>query len=418
MPDLNGSGLKVLLLENIHVAAVERFKSQGYEVEALKSALKPDELKRKIQGVHILGIRSKTTVTQEVLESAKDLIALGCFCIGTNQVDLKSALESGVAVFNAPFGNTRSVAELIIAEIISLSRQAFQKSMDLHKGIWNKSSTGCYEVRGKTLGIVGYGNIGSQLSFLGEALGMQVYFYDIAAKLPLSNARACESLTELLKISDFVTLHVPATQETKDMISAKELGAMKKGAFLLNASRGNVVDLKALANALKENHLAGAAIDVFPKEPEANGEDFKTELQGLGNVILTPHIGGATEEAQLIIGKEVSLALARYVNSGSTVGSVNFPIVDAGPMGKRHRTFCFHRNKPGVLHDISRIVSESGVNVSSQLLATNGDFGYLIFETDTGLSANALASLKKLEASLRTRMTSPLNSKVSLRSAA
>lgn len=400
--------MKVLLLENIHQAATERFIGQGIEVESIKSALGPDELKRKLEGVQVLGIRSKTQLNEEVLSSASDLIAIGCFCIGTNQVDLEAATKKGIAVFNAPFGNTRSVAELILSEIIGLSRQVYQKSHELHKGIWNKSSNGCYEVRGKKLGIVGYGNIGSQLSFLAETLGMQVYFYDIATKLPLGNAKSCESLTELLQLSDFVTLHVPATPETHNLISSRQLESMKKGAFLLNASRGNVVDLPALAAALRSKHLAGAAIDVFPEEPEANGDGFRTVLQGIDNVILTPHIGGATEEAQSIIGKEVSLSLTKYLNSGCTTGSVSFPILDAGPMRNRFRTFCFHKNKPGVLREVNRIVSQSGLNISTQLLATRGEFGYLIFETDTQPEARTLEALSRLEDSIRIRGTAPL----------
>lgn len=327
--------IKILLLENVNSAGQDILRRQGYQVEALKASLPKAELIEKIRDVHVLGIRSKTKLTAEVLREAKSLLVVGCFCIGTNQVDLKYAAEHGIAVFNSPFSNSRSVAELVISEIIALARQIADRSMELHKGIWNKVSNGCWEVRGKTLGIVGYGHIGNQLSVLAEAMGMKVIFYDVVNLMSMGTARQTHSLQELLGEADFVTLHVPEIPETKNMIGEKEFDAMKNGSYLINASRGSVVDIQALINASRSGKLAGAAIDVFPHEPGANGDYFHDELnswcsslQGLKNIILTPHIGGSTEEAQRAIGFEVAEALVHYVNEGITLGAVNVPEVN------------------------------------------------------------------------------------------
>ena len=396
--------IKVLLLENIHPLATELFQAEGFQVEALSGALSEDKLKEKLRDVHVLGIRSKTQVTSEALSEAKRLLTIGCFCIGTNQVDLMAARGRGLPVFNAPFGNTRSVAEMVMAEIITLSRQLSQRSSEMHRKIWKKVSNGCFEVRGKTLGIIGYGNIGSQISTLAEAFGMKVIFYDILSKLPLGNAKSCNTLPELLRESDFVTLHVPATPATHRMIDEAQLKTMKKGSYLINASRGTVVAIEALAAALKSGHLAGAAIDVFPEEPESNSEGFATDLQGLPNVILTPHIGGATEEAQANIGAEVPAALVRFVNTGCTAGSVNFPHVDMAPTRDTHRILNVHKNVPGVLREINRIVSDLGANVSAQALATDAEIGYLVMDTDRAFSTEVKSAIEALTTSIKTRI--------------
>ncbi|MBI2712052.1 MAG: phosphoglycerate dehydrogenase [Bdellovibrio sp.] len=358
--------IKVLLLENIHPLALEAFQAEGFQVEALSVALNEDELKEKLKDVHVLGIRSKTQITDAALKNASRLLTIGCFCIGTNQVDLRAAKMKGIPVFNAPFGNTRSVAEMTLAEIICLARQLGQRNSEMHQKVWKKISNGCFEVRGKTLGIIGYGHIGSQVSTLAEGLGLRVLFFDIISKLPLGNAKSCNSLNELFKESDFVTLHVPATPQTEKMMDTPEFRAMKKGSYLINASRGTVVEIPALVEALKSGHLAGAALDVFPEEPEKNSNDFYTDLQKIPNVILTPHIGGATEEAQANIGTEVPAALIRFVNSGSTSGSVNFPSVDLTPNAGTNRILNVHKNVPGVLSKITRIVSDLGANIEIQ----------------------------------------------------
>lgn len=396
--------IKVLLLENIHPLARNLFSSEGFQVEVLPGALTTEQLKEKIKDVHVLGIRSKTYVTEEALKEAKRLLCLGAFCIGTNQIELDAAKKLGIPVFNAPFGNTRSVAEMMIAEIIMLSRQLGQRNNEMHKNIWKKISTGCFEVRGKTLGIVGYGHIGSQVSTLAEAMGMRVIFFDIVSKLPLGNARGCNTLSEVLRESDFVTLHVPATPQTHMMIGDAELKQMKKGSYLINASRGTVVDIAALATHLKTGHLAGSAIDVFPEEPENNINDYQTALQGLNNVILTPHIGGATEEAQSNIGEEVPTTLIRFVNTGSTRGAVNFPNVDLPPTGVNHRILNVHKNVPGVLREINRIVSDLGANIEAQVLATDGDIGYLVLDTDKALSLEVKTAIEGLKTSIKTRI--------------
>jgi D-3-phosphoglycerate dehydrogenase len=396
--------IKVLLLENIHARAHELFTEEGYQVETLTGALNEDQLKEKIRDVHILGIRSKTQISEDVLAEARRLLTLGCFCIGTNQVDLVAAKAHGIAVFNAPFGNTRSVAEMVIGEIIMLSRQLGNRTMEMHQKSWKKISANCFEVRGKTLGIIGYGNIGTQVSTLAEAMGMNVLFFDVISKLPMGNAKGCNTLDEVLKKSDFITLHVPATTQTKKMIAAPQLAAMKKGSYLINASRGKVVDIEALAASLKSNHLAGAAIDVYPEEPESNGA-FETILQGIPNVILTPHIGGATEEAQSNIGEEVPTTLMRFINTGSTLRSVNFPNVDIAPTAnQRHRILNVHRNVPGVLSKINRLVSEIGANIEAQNLATDAEIGYLILETNKALSLEIKHAIDGMSESIKTRI--------------
>jgi D-3-phosphoglycerate dehydrogenase len=396
--------IKVLLLENIHNNAIELFSREGYQVETLTKALNEAELKEKIRDVHVLGIRSKTQISASLLKEAKRLLTVGCFCIGTNQVEVDAAKALGIPVFNAPFGNTRSVAEMIISEIIMLSRQLGQRSMELHQKTWKKVSDGCFEVRGKTLGIIGYGNIGTQVSGLAEALGMRVLFFDVVSKLPLGNAKAANSLQELLEHSDFVTLHVPATPQTKKMFGKEQLSQMKKHSYLINASRGQVVDIESLAEHLKSKHLAGAAIDVYPEEPESNINDFITPLQGISNVILTPHIGGATEEAQANIGTEVPTTLIRFVNNGSTARAVNFPMIDLPPSGSSHRILNIHKNVPGVLSQINKLVSDLGANINAQSLATDADIGYLVLDTDRGLSGEVKTAIEGLSTSIKTRI--------------
>lgn len=395
---------KVLLLESIHPIAKEIFTQERFQVELVSGALKPGELKKKIKDVQVLGIRSKTQITDDIIREANSLLTIGAFCIGTNQIDLSAAKKRGVPVFNAPFGNTRSVAEMVIAEIIMLSRQLGSRSMEMHKQTWNKTAVNCFEVRGKTIGIVGYGNIGTQVSTLAESLGMRVIFHDIVSKLPRGNAKSVSTLSAVLEECDYLTLHVPATPQTRMMIGEPELQVMKKGAYLINASRGSVVDIGALATSLKSGHLAGAAIDVFPEEPEINSDGFKTELQGLPNVIMTPHIGGATEEAQGNIGEEVPNTLIRFIKTGSTAGAVNFPAVDLSPTQDSHRILNVHHNVPGVLREINRIVSDLGANISAQTLATDADIGYLVLDTDKALSMEVKTAIKALKTSIRTRI--------------
>jgi D-3-phosphoglycerate dehydrogenase len=396
--------IKVLLLENVHASAREIFAAEGYQIEALTQSLPPAELERKIADVHILGIRSKTQVPQAALAGARRLLTLGCFCIGTNQVDLDAANQRGIPVFNAPFSNTRSVAELMIAEIISLARQLGDRSREVHAGTWRKVAAGCYEVRGKRLGIVGYGHIGRQLGVLAESLGMRVAFYDHMSKLPMGNNTALASLGELLEWADFVSLHVPETPQTKNMIGAAELAKMRKGSFLLNASRGTVVVIPALAEALQSGHLAGAAVDVYPEEPEGQSNEFKTPLQNVPNVILTPHIGGSTSEAQAAIGREVGGALTHFVNTGATTGAVNFPPVELPEVRGSHRILNVHRNVPGVLRDINKIVSDWNANIQRQVLATDRNIGYLIMDLDKDVSKDVNKAIAALETNIRTRI--------------
>jgi D-3-phosphoglycerate dehydrogenase / 2-oxoglutarate reductase len=396
--------IKVLLLENIHTSAQRIFAAEHFQVEALKHALKEEELVEKISDVHVLGIRSKTQVSALALAAAKRLLSVGCFCIGTNQVDVAAANRHGVPVFNAPFSNTRSVAELIISEIIALARKLSDRSREVHAGIWNKASTDCNEVRNKVLGIVGYGHIGRQLGVLAEALGIRVIFFDIVSKLPMGNNRSAATLEELLAESDFVTLHVPATAQTQNLVGARELSLMRQGSYLLNASRGSVVDIPALSQALRSGHLGGAAIDVFPQEPESNDDPFQSELRGLKNVILTPHIGGSTSEAQESIGREVGTALTRFVNAGSTTGAVNFPQVELPAQPGTHRILNVHRNVPGVLGEINGIVSGLRANIHSQVLATDAQIGYLIMDLEQDVSNDVRKAIGLLPTNVRTRI--------------
>lgn len=397
--------IKVLLLENIHPSATELFQQDGLSVETMSGALSESELCEKIEDVHLLGIRSKTRVTPKVIEAGRRLLSVGCFCIGTNQVALDAACKRGVVVFNAPFSNTRSVAELVLCEIIALSRKLFEKSKSAHEGVWQKTATGSFEVRGKTLGIIGYGHIGRQVGVLAEALGMNVLFYDIVQVLPMGNNRQVDSLKELLGASDFVTLHVPATEQTRNMIGADQLAQMRPGARLLNLSRGNVVDIDALAASLKSGHLSGAAVDVFPQEPASNKDRFDSKLQGLSNVILTPHVGGSTEEAQAAIGKEVAVTLLKFLNAGSTISAVNFPRVEPPVLlERRHRILNIHRNVPGVLSDINTIIRDLKANVETQVLQTNPDVGYLVMDLDRDVSNEVRARVSALETNIRTRI--------------
>ena len=396
--------IKVLLLENIHETAQVLIRGEGFQIESLSKALPEAELREKLRDVHVLGIRSKTQVTDHALSEARRLLTIGCFCIGVNQVDLRAANLRGIPVFNAPFSNTRSVAELIIGEIVVLARRLFDRSRELHEGRWRKASAGAVEVRGKTVGIIGYGHIGSQVGVLAESLGLRVLFYDIASKLPMGNNTPVSSLTELLKGGDFVTLHVPETPQTKNLIGAPELAAMRKGACLLNASRGTVVELGALAEALKSGQIAGAAVDVYPVEPEQNVDTFLTPLRGLANVVLTPHIGGSTGEAQAAIGTEVAATLLKFVNGGATTGSVNFPQVELQPVRNTHRILNVHRNVPGVLRDINRLVSDRNANVLGQLLATDPQIDYLVMDLDKEVANDVRHAIAALDASIKTRI--------------
>lgn len=403
-PSRSAAGLKVLLLENVHASAHDLLLDAGCKVEALNGALGEDALIERLKGVQVLGIRSKTQVTARVLSEAPSLMTVGCFCIGTNQVSLGTAHDLGLPVFNAPFSNTRSVAEMIIAEIVMLARQLGDRVREVHAGQWRKVSARCVEVRGKTLGIVGYGHIGSQVGVLAEAMGMRVVSYDIATRLSIGNAMTLPSLDELLALSDFVTLHVPATPLTEKMIDGEAIARMRPGAMLLNASRGSVVDLDALARALADGKLGGAAIDVFPEEPEGNGDGFASVLQGLPNVILTPHIGGSTLEAQANIGREVATSLTRYIEVGSTVGAVNFPNLEMAPTAGSHRVLNAHRNVPGVLRDVNRIASDLGANIRAQVLATDSSIGYLIMDIDQDVSNAVAIAVGALPTSISTRV--------------
>ena len=398
------SQIRVLLLENVHKTAHEIFRQEGVPVETCPGALGEDALVERIRGVHVLGIRSKTSVTERALGEARRLLTVGAFCIGTNQVALEAAGGRGVPVFNAPFSNTRSVAELVIAEVIALARRLADRSREMHEGRWRKGAPLSYEVRGKTLGIVGYGHIGTQVGVLAEAVGMQVLFHDVAPKLPMGNNRSAGSLDAVLAGADFVTLHVPETPLTRGLVGERELARMKPGSYLLNLSRGSVVDVAALARALRSGHLAGAAADVFPAEPDGNTDDFATELRGMPNVILTPHVAGSTEEAQAAIGREVATALVKYVNTGATTGSVNFPHVEPPPLRDRHRLLNVHRNVPGVLSSINRIVSDAQANIESQVLATTPAIGYLVMDINREVSSEVRQQLAALGTSIRTRV--------------
>jgi D-3-phosphoglycerate dehydrogenase len=397
--------IKVLLLESIHTSAHEIFRAERFQVEVVPRALKEEELIEKLaEGVHLLGIRSKTRVTARALEAGKRLLSVGAFCIGTNQIDLAAAKRCGVPVFNAPFSNTRSVAELVICEVIMLSRHLGDRSREVHEGRWRKVAQGAHEVRGKTLGIIGYGHIGSQVGVLAEAMGMRVLSFDIRATMSMGNNRAVDSLEALLAQSDFVTLHVPETPQTRGMIGAAELAMMKPDASLLNLSRGSVVDLEALAAAIRAKKLAGAALDVYPDEPEGNDDTFKSVVCGLPNVVLTPHIGGSTSEAQEAIGREVASTLTRYTNTGATAGAVNFPIVEHPKLPGAHRVLNVHRNVPGVLRDINKIVSDRNANVLGQVLVTDPDVGYLVMDLDKEVANDVRLAIKSLTTSIRTRI--------------
>lgn len=399
--------IRVLLLEGVNESAVELIRSAGYtNITYLKTALDEDELIEALQGVHILGIRSRTQLTAKVFKAANRLIAVGCFSVGTNQVDLEAARHAGIPVFNAPFSNTRSVAELVIGEIVMLLRRVFPKSAAAHEGGWEKSAIDSHEVRGKTLGIVGYGNIGSQLSYLAESMGMRVIFYDQTDKLRHGNTEPTDSLRDLLEQSDVVSLHVPETPATHGMIGAAEIAAMKKGAYLINNSRGTVVDLDALAEALKSGHLRGAAVDVFPVEPASNKERFETPLQGLDNVILTPHIGGSTEEAQERIGAEVARKLVDYSDVGSTIGAVNFPQAQLSSRATGTRYIHVHRNVPGMLGRLNQAFSKRDLNITAQHLQTDGEIGYVVIEVEgqPEQSRETLKEIRGLEGTIRARL--------------
>lgn len=398
------NAIKVLLLENIHPVAKTRLEEEGFLVDLMSHSPTETELAQLIKNYQVLGIRSKTEITENILQQNSNLLSVGCFCIGTNQVDLAKANKGGVPVFNAPHSNTRSVAELVIAEMIALSRQLGDRNSLAHQGEWMKTAEGSREVRGKTLGIVGYGHIGSQVSILAEALGMKVLFFDVLKKLPLGNAQMVNTLGELLSRADFVTLHVPETVQTKDMISAKELGLMKKGSYLINASRGTVVVIEDLVQALKSKHLAGCAIDVFPVEPASNKEKFTSPLQKLSNVILTPHVGGSTEEAQYSIGLEVAESFIRYLKIGSTSGAVNFPQVDLPVNKGTHRILNVHKNEPGVLGEINGVVSKAGANILAQYLSTDANIGYLVMDVEKANALPLAEDIKSLKRSIRTRV--------------
>ena len=395
--------IKVLLLENVHTAAFENLSEDGFSVELIKHSLSEEELVEKIKGVHVLGIRSKTQVTKTVLDAADKLLVVGAFCIGTTQIDLESAKKKGVVVFNAPYSNTRSVVELAIGEIIMLMRSVFDRSREIHEGQWQKTAAGSREVRGKNLGIVGYGNIGKQLSVLAEAMGMRVYYYDVDDKLALGNAVKCNTLEDLLNVSDVVTLHIDDNKANKNFIGERELKQMKKGAMLINLSRGFVVDIDALADALQKGHIGGAAIDVYPDEPASNGE-FHTKLQGFANVILTPHVGGSTEEAQRDIADFVPNKIMDYINSGNTVDAVNFPNIRLPKQNKAHRFLHIHKNVPGIMAKINKVLAQYELNISSQYLSTDNEVGYVITDLDKEYNKDVIKALKKVENTIKFRV--------------
>ena len=397
--------IKVLFLENISEKAVQYFKLQGYaDVKKVAGALSEEELIKVIKDVHILGIRSKTFISKKVLDSAKKLQAIGCFCIGTNQVDMKACKQKGVAVFNAPYSNTRSVAELVIGSSIMLIRKIIDKNKSAHEGIWNKEAKGSFELRGKTIGLIGYGNIGMQTSIMAEAMGMKVKFYDIETKLPLGNAVAVKSIKDLVSSSDIISLHVPETSQTKNLINKEVIKQIKQGAILINYARGEVVDLEALAEAIKSKQISGAAIDVYPWEPEKNGDTFETPLQGLSNVLLTPHIGGSTEEAQENIGEDVSIKLYQYLERGVSNGSHSIPAISLPPVDGAHRILHIHKNVPGVLSAINTVMSKNKINIVGQYLKTNEEIGYVVLDVDSKLSKKAIELLRDVKETIRVRM--------------
>lgn len=401
---LDKSKIKILLLEGVHQSAVDTLNAQGYtNIEFHTGSLPEEELLERIKDVHFIGIRSRTQLTEKIFQAAEKLVAVGCFCIGTNQVDLDAATRCGIAVFNAPYSNTRSVAELVLAEAIILLRGVAEKSAKAHRGVWQKSAKNSFEIRGKKLGIVGYGSIGSQLSVLAEGLGMHVYFYDVITKLPLGNATQVSSMAELLGMCDVITLHVPETAATKDMMSQVQFDQMKDGAVFLNAARGTVVDIDALCNALSSGKLLGAAVDVFPVEPRSNDDEFISPLREFDNVILTPHVGGSTMEAQENIGYEVAEKLAKYSDNGSSITSVNFPEVALPEHPNAHRLLHVHKNVPGVLSKINNIFSENDINISGQYLQTNESVGYVVIDVDADYSHLALEKLSQIDGTIRCR---------------
>ncbi|WP_150304644.1 phosphoglycerate dehydrogenase [Pseudomonas saliphila] len=402
---LDKSKIKFLLLEGVHQTAVDTLKAAGYtNIDYHAGSLPDEQLKEAIADAHFVGIRSRSQLTEDVFRHANKLIAVGCFCIGTNQVDLDAARERGIAVFNAPYSNTRSVAELVLAEAILLLRGVPEKNAVAHRGGWLKSATNSFEIRGKKLGIIGYGSIGTQLSVLAEGLGMQVIFYDVVTKLPLGNANQVGSLTELLGEADIVTLHVPETAATKWMIGEKEIRAMKKGGILINAARGTVVDIEALAAALADKHLNGAAIDVFPVEPRSNNDEFISPLREFDNCLLTPHVGGSTMEAQANIGLEVAEKLVRYSDNGTSITSVNFPEVALPSHPGKHRLLHIHQNVPGVMSEINRVFAENGINICGQFLQTNEKVGYVVIDVDAAYSDLALEKILQVKGTIRSRV--------------
>ncbi|GHX00755.1 phosphoglycerate dehydrogenase [Vibrio cholerae] len=397
--------IKILLLEGLHPSSVEVLQAAGYRnIEYHKGSLEEAELIEAIKDVHFVGIRSRSNLTEKVINAAEKLVAIGCFCIGTNQVDLNAAAKRGIPVFNAPFSNTRSVAELVLGEILLLLRGIPEKNALAHRGIWKKSADNSYEARGKRLGIIGYGHIGTQLGIIAENLGMHVYFYDIESKLSLGNATQVNTLSELLNKCDVISLHVPETAGTKNMMGAEEFARMKPGAIFINAARGTVVDIPALCNALESGHIAGAAIDVFPEEPASNKEPFESPLMKFDNVILTPHVGGSTQEAQENIGIEVAGKLAKYSDNGSTLSSVNFPEVSLPEHRSCSRLLHIHANRPGILTQINTIFAEEGINIAAQYLQTTAEIGYVVIDVETARSEEALTKLKAIDGTIRARI--------------
>jgi D-3-phosphoglycerate dehydrogenase len=402
---LEKSKIRILLLEGVHQSAIDTLNAAGYtNIEYLTHSLAEEDLIEKIADAHFVGIRSRTQLTEKVFEAAKKLVAVGCFCIGTNQVDLQAATRRGIAVFNAPFSNTRSVAELVLAQAILLLRGVPEKSAKAHRGEWLKSAKNSYEIRGKKLGIVGYGNIGTQFSVLAESLGMDVYFYDVVSKLPIGNATQVGTMQELLNIADVVSLHVPETPATRYMFKAEQFAQMKPGSILMNASRGTVVDIDALADALSSGKLLGAAVDVFPIEPKSNDEEFVSPLREFDNCILTPHVGGSTIEAQENIGREVAEKLAMYSDNGTSVSSVNFPEVALPSHPNQHRLLHIHENVPGVMSEINQVFSENGINVCGQYLQTKEDIGYVVVDVDKEYGELALEKLRQVKGTIRCRV--------------
>ena len=394
--------IRILLLEGLHQSAVDTLNTAGYtNIDYHTRSMPEDELIEALQGVHVVGIRSKTKMTEKVIKSANRLLGLGCFCIGTNQVDLNCATQTGIAVFNSPYSNTRSVAELVIGNSIMLIRRVPERNKAAHAGTWLKDAAGSFELRGKTLGIIGYGHIGSQVSVLAEGFGMKVIYYDTEMVLPLGNAVAVDSLDELLKLSDIVTLHVPGTPETKNMLTAQRQAVMKQGSILLNLSRGDVVDLEALTANLRGGHISGAAVDVFPEEPKKKGESFSTSLQGLDNAILTPHVGGSTQEAQKNIGIDVATKLINLLDRGATTGSLTVPPLNLPTQDQTHRIVHIHHNQPGVLSEINSILSKLGLNILAQYLNTNSEIGLVVLDVDQNTTAETLKKLKAVHGTLK-----------------